>query len=81
VKPLKGGVHIIKDRAIVDVALLHQMAERTQRRNWMISRLTARLDEERILLRTALHELAVAYGEEPARFIRHWENNHRDGVI
>ena len=52
-------------------ALLRSL-DRASRLEEMVKRLDARLEEEAILLRSALHELAVERGENVDRFINSW---------
>ena len=41
-------------------------------------RLSRRLEEQRVLLRTALHELAIERGREPNRFRAQWLRDHAE---
>jgi hypothetical protein len=72
-------VSLYANHVVLRRELVEGLAERTQKRNRLIRQLNDKVMSERMLLRSALHELALARDPDcdPQRFIKEWERAHR----
>lgn len=74
---MNGDGEIVMIRRSALVAILHRSARLAA----LDRKLAGELKHERILLRSALHELALERDERPERFIARWLDQRESGHL